>query len=63
MNAALPSSGCLRPFDSAADHLLPAIAAIAANSRAMRDLKRLLRKYRLETGDAPTIPVLVGAGT
>ncbi|MHC4198530.1 MAG: tyrosine-type recombinase/integrase [Planctomycetota bacterium] len=42
------------------DHVLP---AIAANPRAMRDLKRLLRKYRLEPGDAPTIPALVGAGT
>ncbi len=51
------------PVDTKAgrlDHILP---AIAANPRAMRDLKRLLRKYRLEPGDAPTIPALVGAGT
>ncbi len=42
------------------DHVLP---ALAANPRAMRDLKRLLRKYRLEPGNAPVIPTLVGEGT
>ena len=42
------------------DHLLP---AIAANPRAMRDLKRLLRKYRLQPDDAPVAAALAAVGT
>ena len=38
------------------------LPALAANPRAMRYLKRLLRKYRLQPDGAPAAHILAGVG-